>query len=268
MERAARIWMSEDHQFFQVNPIEARYLYKEIFVRQMYGAGRALDFPERALVVDVGANIGLFTRYVLGRQPSVQVLSLEPAPACYEALELNTKDFPGVTPLQYAASDCAGMVEFTFYPGYTMLSSVYPDTEAASALIRRYTENVSAAMPFEQREKLLELLPALTDRRLTSQAINVQQVRLDSVLEQHYAGQAIDLIKVDVEGAEVATLTGLGEWGRHMRRAVVEVRGAEPLRSITELLADWGMESVVEQDPDYTGTDLYMVYARRSGAGG
>ncbi len=267
MRRPTSLRLSENHEFFQINPTETRYLYDEIFVRHVYGNGRPLVLPENALVVDVGANIGLFTRYVLERQPTAQVLSIEPAPACYDVLLLNTEQLPAVTALRYAAAEVAGEVAMAYYPGYTMMSTVHPDATASADLIRRYTENTSAELPAARRVELLDRLPDLVSWRLAPQMIEVEQVRLESVLDERYRDRPIDFLKVDVEGAEVAALAGLGTRGQDLRSAVIEVQGAEAMRSVQAILADWGLDLAVEQDPDYAGTDLFVVHAHRPGAG-
>lgn len=51
---------------------------REVWIRDVYGHGDFLDLPENALVVDLGANIGLFTILALATGPTTRVVAVEP----------------------------------------------------------------------------------------------------------------------------------------------------------------------------------------------
>lgn len=60
---------------FSVNGNETDYLYREIFQDESYIQPRGMSLPENAIVLDIGANIGLFTLYTLEKWPGAQVFS-------------------------------------------------------------------------------------------------------------------------------------------------------------------------------------------------
>ncbi|CAM9091557.1 unnamed protein product, partial [Hapterophycus canaliculatus] len=68
---------------------EAEFLYEEVFVRRTY-LQHGLTLEEGAVVVDAGANIGLFSLQCLREASGVQqVYAFEPLPTIYTVLVRN-----------------------------------------------------------------------------------------------------------------------------------------------------------------------------------
>ena len=77
----------------------------------------------------------------------------------------------------------------------------------------------------------------------------------------------VDLLKIDVERAELAALSGIAmsDWPK-VQQVVLEVHDiADRLAVVKSLLVEKaGLHlTAVEQDPTLQGTTLYNVYARR-----
>ncbi len=51
---------------------------RELWIRDVYGHQNFLKLPENALVVDLGANTGVFTNLVLAHNPTARVVAVEP----------------------------------------------------------------------------------------------------------------------------------------------------------------------------------------------
>ena len=51
---------------------------REIWIRDVYGHNDFLKLPENALIVDLGANIGVFTTLALATNPTARVVAVEP----------------------------------------------------------------------------------------------------------------------------------------------------------------------------------------------
>ena len=69
---------------------EAEFLFEEVFTRRSY-CQSGVRVPKRGapLVVDVGANIGLFSLFALTENPRATVIAIEPAPQLFAILERN-----------------------------------------------------------------------------------------------------------------------------------------------------------------------------------
>lgn len=122
-------------------------------------------------IVDVGANVGFSALYFAYKFPDAAVYAIEPDPITYKALLRNTRGIPTIIARNGALGAQTGVLPFYVYPGSSISSS----------LVRR--------------------LPDQT-------AIEVPVATLDDLMVE-YGIDHIDLLKVDVEGAEVAVLTGL-----------------------------------------------------------
>lgn len=86
------------------------------------------------------------------------------------------------------------------------------------------------------------------------------QWRLDALMCERHADEDIDFLKVDVEGAEVDVLRGLGLHGRRVRGAAVEVEGRASLDAVRGILESWGLQTRVYQQDEYVGTELYILF--------
>jgi FkbM family methyltransferase len=156
-------------------------------------------------VVDLGANIGLFSMYVLLMDPSTIVHSLEPSQSTYQVLEHNRSANLGLNwhTYRYAVWKADGEV------------------------------------PFENRDYS-------TSSRIGLNGIGdevVPAISLATLLARHVR-TPVDLMKVDIEGAEEAVLCGSEPALQNVDHLVVEVhpqlcnqdRVVATLRSVYDFL--------------------------------
>ena len=118
--------------FQHLGRAEAEFLYQEIFVRRAYfQSGVSLPATGQPTVVDVGANIGLFSLACHRANPRCRLVAVEPAPAAFAVLERNLSHVPGATCVRQALADsAAARGELTVYPGATAESSRHPRERA------------------------------------------------------------------------------------------------------------------------------------------
>src|SRR4051812_30255531 len=125
----------------QANPNETTGLVTQIFVENLYFQN-GISLPENALVIDGGANIGLFTLYVLQHHPTATVVAVEPAPKTFQILRANISNFRTATPHNCALGSQDGTMPFTFFPNVTCASGLYgaEDLERLEGVARSLIE--------------------------------------------------------------------------------------------------------------------------------
>src|SRR5205085_12012546 len=75
-----------------LNPYETDYLYKEIFEDQCY-LRHGIQLRDGDTVFDIGANIGLFSLFVMSRCKNPTIYAFEPAPVVHELLKANCEAY-------------------------------------------------------------------------------------------------------------------------------------------------------------------------------
>lgn len=87
-------------------------LYKEIVYKDDYRLRRD-PLPRGAVVIDVGANIGMFSLYVAAAQGAARVLAFEPFPESYALLRRNAERnrLAAIEPIPLAIAGQAGTRE-------------------------------------------------------------------------------------------------------------------------------------------------------------
>jgi FkbM family methyltransferase len=144
------------------------------------------------IVVDGGSNVGFFSllaaRLLDGRG---QVISFEPDPSTFGLLRQNV-EYNGlqsiIQPEEKALTDSDSTFEFAVLPHEPMRSSLFANPGTMGKIIR------------------------------------VSGVRLDDYIEAH-ALQSVDVIKLDLEGAEPFALAGMAKSLLTARLLVFEVNG-------------------------------------------
>ena len=225
------------------------------------------------VVLDVGANIGLFAMRLLSRlDGDATVLAFEPVPAIYCALAENLAQWAGprVHALPYALGAACGEVTLTFYPRGPALSTAHPsllggDAAQLRAAVRGGARHAPKGMRWGAL--LPDALLGWIAKRLVRGAREVHaEVRtVSDVLEEHRLDR-VDLLKVDVEGAELDVLRGVSDsdWPR-IRQVVAEVHDVEDrLATIVSMLRDQGFAHIVtDRDPAFSSTTLHNLFARK-----
>ena len=259
----------------QQNKNETDYLYSEIFQKQTYFR-HGIGLRDGACVFDVGANIGLFTLFVTHHWKDLTVYAFEPIPDIYENLRHNAGLGGGlVKTLPVGLSDAEKTETFTFYPRYTMMSgiSAYADAAQEVEVIKQYLHNEEQSGVAGASE-LLAHSDELLAGRFESQLHECRLRPLSDIIREEKV-ERIDLLKVDVQRAEMDVLQGIRDedWQR-IEQVVMEVHEAEGeasagrIREISALLERHSFTVVVEQEDLLQGTDRYNLYAVQQKANG
>jgi FkbM family methyltransferase len=114
---------------------EAVYLHREIFVERQYACWQAGSGP--TTVVDVGANIGMFSMFALDEWSPSRLLAIEAVPDVTEMLRANLAGHPNVTVIGTAAGAADGQANFGYYPQCTIMSGRHYDVDHDRATVIR-----------------------------------------------------------------------------------------------------------------------------------
>lgn len=171
---------------FVVNNFMTLYIYKEIFVDHCY------DFPalpmRAPVIVDVGANTGLFAIRMKQLYPAASLYCFEPAPANYHELTTN--------------------ITLSRFANITSINKGVGGTARQEQLFL-HAKNVGGHSLFQQAAG-------------SAASITIDLVDVDSILAM-LDGAFCQLLKLDCEGAEYEILKSLtSAQARRLERIIFE----------------------------------------------
>lgn len=245
---------------------ETNFLYKDIFEDGVY-LRHDIDLPPGAVVFDGGANIGLFTLFVLTVCPTASIYAVEPAPKTFQVLSANTANQQRTRIYNYGLGSVDTEAVFTYFPKLTCGSGYLSESD----INQRKEMARTAVLADPEKRKVYEgplgdeLLSYHLDETLKGEQV-ITPIRSISSLIDEAKITTIDLLKLDVEGCEQDVLLGIQE--RHwpmIRQIVIEVHNSKiALPSITEVLQVRGYSVYADPEKMAEITGTTMVYARRS----
>ncbi len=210
---------------------------------------------EGDVVLDVGANVGVAAAYFAFERRAGLVHAFEPVPAAFEMLSENLRQFPACVAHPVGLSSAPGEVDMTFYPAAAAMSSAYADPPQDTALVRTAMVNLGLSSGEAGRRVPEDYAGERCSARMTTLSAFLRDQELDRV----------DLLKIDVERAELDVLGGIEpeDWPR-IAQVAMEVHGEERSAASRRLLAERGFEVTGEQDDALRGTEVSMLYAVRA----
>lgn len=248
-----------------LNQYETEYLYQEIFVDRVYSR-HGIVFNENDCIVDVGANIGLFTLFAQQKSPKGSIYSFEPAPHAFDKLQTNAQLYCENTHLFNCGLGGENREEtFTFYPRSSVFSSFAADTEEDEKAIRSVIVNMLQRDNSLDEESLEGIADDFLEDRLEKETYQAQIRTLSEIIEEYEIAK-IDLLKLDAEKSELAILQGIKDhhWSL-IKQIVMEVHDPEgsTLKQVMGLLEDKGFQFVVDEESMLHGSGLFNIYATR-----
>ncbi len=238
---------------YGVNPGETAFAHTEIFTRDSYGGAGDIVYPDGAVILDVGANVGLFGLFAASRCRAPVIHAFEPAPETAACLEANAILHSLTLRLhRLALGDQAGEATFTVYRNNTLRSGLHADAGQDRALLARTTAGQ------EHHET------GLLDHLMEAEQITVPTARLSDVTRAEGL-KRIDLLKIDAERAEEQVIDGIDpdHWP-HIAQVVMEVHAlGDRLPRLRTRLEGLGFRVHSQQDTAFAGTELHTLVAIR-----
>ncbi|KUN81017.1 hypothetical protein AQJ66_25465 [Streptomyces bungoensis] len=230
---------------------EVDFIYNEIFVERAY-LKHGIRLSDSARIVDAGANVGLFSLFVKREFPGASILAFEPIPTIHQAL-LENLDSHGAKDVEVVRAALGRQpeerVRFTFYPALPGNSTRYPEQKKVG-----------------QELTVAQIGQEAVDRIMAGVEVEAEVRRLSDALRDWAPEGPVDLLKIDVEGAELEVMEGLeaADW-RRVRQSVVEVQDLDGrLDAVRGILEAQGFTVTVEGAANLPEVFRYsMVYATR-----
>ena len=259
---------------------ETRFIFKEIFETRCYEQ-HGVAIRDGDVILDIGANVGLFALSVMERFRGVKMVCVEPVPNTRACLERNVTESPWRTHHEIAIvanaiGSTTSKTTITYFPRAPGNSTLH-----LSEKRQEWDRIVDEISPSQIRHlnKLFALVPRRLFtwfmRPLLDHAVTLPcEVCTLSDLIRRQSLERIDLLKIDIEGAEMEALQGIEEqdWQK-IQQLAIEVAPAHKdaltplshrLRSIgfaTVAIESFHGGSVITDDP--MPCMLYAVRAPR-----
>lgn len=243
---------AETHQFFQEISVDGLYFRHGVTVEP------------GDVVVDVGANIGMFSLCAAARARDIEIYAFEPIPSAFRALSVNA-GLHGLNARLFACGLAAnpGSTRFTLYPRSVGMSSRYADAEEERAVLKAIMANQyrEADLGGEEDDDYVD--EWLSDR-VEGEAVDCELRTLSDVIDEQGL-EHVDLLKVVVQKSEWDVLMGVREehWPR-IRGLVAEVYDIDGrVDRMRDFLAGRGFTVAIEQAPLFAGSVVHLMYAVR-----
>lgn len=247
------------------NPQEVRFMWKEIFQENVY-LKHGLTIEPGNCVVDVGANVGMFSLWASEQAMNLRLYAVEPIPETFTALKANLSHLNNVSLHQKAMGSDVGEMTMHYYPRMTVLSMDASECSSNTETVRNWIMNSNKYWIVRWLARQPSLYAAVLRLLIGKSRQRVCSVTTLSrfMLEQSIA--QIDLLKIDVEGGETKLFAGIAaeDWPR-IRQITLET-DLSRLPHIRELLESRGFQVFYEQPVMMSSYPIYQVYAKRYSA--
>lgn len=161
--------------------------YEQIFINSEYDF---ISKEQPKVIIDAGANIGLAAIYFANRYPGATIIAIEPERSNYEFLKINTELYPNIVPVHAA---------------------LWNKNEEISLVDPGLGKWGFMTEPKNSTEKLQG-----TNCHTVS-AMTVGKIILDYKIER------IDVLKIDIEGAEREVFSDTTSWIDKVDSIIIEL---------------------------------------------
>lgn len=210
----------------QIHPEEPQYIiydfrgsHTPVFVYEDMRRNKAPDLVGDRLVLDIGANVGMWAFRMAKLYPECHFIAYEPYPVNAKHFEIGLKE-NGITNVD--------LVRYAVTPDGRDITLHMDPTNSGSA---SEMNNASAMFPSQK----------------------VRSVSLNNVCEPH---ASIDAMKVDIEGGEFTLFDGFKHWDK-LKKLFIEVH--PHVAGVTEQEKEHAIKSLVSMLRDKLGANNVFV---------
>jgi len=108
--------LSNGENLFYIDKLTALDAYDEIYNDNDY-LKHGIEVNDGDVIFDVGANIGLFSRYITEQAQDLKIFTFEPVPAIFNVLEANLAEIKtNIKNYNIGLGEKAESIEINYYP--------------------------------------------------------------------------------------------------------------------------------------------------------
>ncbi len=266
----ARTILPNGLEIAHLNRYETDYVYQEIFGDESY-LRHDIRLADGDTVIDIGANIGLFSLFVMSRCKDPAIYAFEPSPRVFDLLQANCAaygDPARVHAFNRGVSEKKGHAQFTFYEHSSVFSSFHPDEREDRAAVEAVVRNVMEQELAGESDVLEADVEQLTSHRLRAETIDCPLTSVSDIIRENGL-RKIHLLKIDAEKSEMEILRGIEEehWPL-IEQIVMEIhdRTRAAVQSIEDQLTRRGFRCAVVEEKLLEDSGLFNIYATRHDA--
>lgn len=257
-----------------IDKLTALDVYDEIYVENDY-LRHDIRVNDNNVVFDIGANIGLFSRYIATKAKNLQIFTFEPVPIIFEALEENLKNIPAeVKNYNVGLAEREEITKIYFYPKVSADSAIveFDWDLKVNQYFRNYKETVVYSIPaakFVPKFMRRRVIKSGLKRLYKAELVPCNLRRISDIIQENNI-KTINLMKIDAENYEFQVLSGIDEsdWDK-IQQISMEVHehiegGKNLLNKLSEVLENNGFNVIREKDSRFGLMGVFMLYARRT----
>jgi FkbM family methyltransferase len=238
---------------------ETTFIFREIFEQRCYEQ-HGVAVANGAVILDVGANVGLFALSVMERFRGLKIVCFEPVPNTRAYLERNVREsrwqnHHEIEILASAVGSTNGEATIAYFPNAPGNSTLHLEEKLhewnrmADALTPSLIRKWNKAYALLPRRVIAWFMRPLLD---DSVGFRCEVCTLSDTIRQRGL-ERIDLLKIDIEGAELEALQGIEEehWPR-IHQLVMEIAPANKgaLTALVDRLRAMGFAKVTVENSD------------------
>lgn len=206
------------------------WIYKEVFFDKDYQTKQNLD---NTTILDIGANVGVFSLWINDNYENTTVHSFEPVPDLYKSTLENTqkcqKNNNHFIVNDFGLSNKNEDITIKYFPNASGLSTAFHDIDDKEAAFGKMGNFLEKQVWHVVTRKQIDL--------------NVKVRRIEDYLVENNINE-VSLCKIDVEGSEENILKGFGSKINIVKEYIIEVENYRPgvLDRMKNMLSNYNIE--------------------------
>lgn len=161
--------------------------YQQVFINKEYDF---LTEPPPQVIIDAGANIGLASIYFANKYPNAKIIAIEPEQSNFELLKENLAPYSGVIPIQ--------------------------------AALWNKNEEINLIDPGLGKWGFMTEMKHPTKNPPDNTCHTVMAITVDKLMKE-YDLTKIDILKIDIEGAEREVFSNTTSWIEKIDSIIIEL---------------------------------------------